>query len=60
MNLLDRVKDALQTEETIAWECNDCGTVFKTAVPESGGTPEGVTCEDCGSTDVAEINRSYG
>ena len=60
MSLLERVKDAFQTQETIAWECADCGTVFTTAVPESGGVPEGVTCDECGSTDVTEINRSYG
>ncbi|MFC7156178.1 hypothetical protein ACFQPA_12065 [Halomarina halobia] len=60
MNLLDRVKEALRVDETVAWECQECGTVFTTAVPESGGVPETVACESCGSDDVAEINRAYG
>jgi DNA-directed RNA polymerase subunit RPC12/RpoP len=60
MSLLDRVKDAFRTTETISWECQDCGDVFTTDVPESGGVPKGVSCETCGSTAVQEINRSYG
>ncbi|WP_254536880.1 hypothetical protein [Halomarina litorea] len=59
MSLLERVKSAFRTQETIAWECNDCDTVFTTTVPESDA-PAGVRCEECGSTDVVEISRSYG
>lgn len=60
MSLLERVKEALQTEERIVWECNDCGETFRTSVPADAETPDTEPCESCDSTDVRMINRAYG